>query len=242
MKWCLEASQIKTVSGESSRNPLFHNGNHGFFHAPELPNSNYLLSNLLHLVPDEPLPPLRPLGPNLLGFRQNKANPKPPILPQVIEFKCFAEEAKGFLISCLKKMPAMRSHRRPALEAEGHGAVSLAPQLIYNSILLCAQSQTLSNSSDPSFHPRAVQCLTLRHSVSSLAHAETKTDQNRGQRPTMSLHLSGTEKVLMSLSTGSQPPEEKAVRSQKTARRDPRGPQKVHTKQIKDETLKAALM
>lgn len=223
MKWCLEASQIKTVSGESSRNPLFHNGNHGFFHTPELPNSNYLLSNLLHLVPDRALasPGLRPLRPNLLGFHQNKANPKPPILPQVTEFKCFAEEAKGFLISCLKKMPAMRSHRRPALEAEGHGAVSLAPQLIYNSILFCAQSQTLSNGSDPSFHPRAVQCLTLRHSVSSLAHAETKTDQNRDQRPTLSLHLSGTEKVLMCLSTGSQPSEEKAVRSQKTARREP---------------------
>lgn len=70
----------------------------------------------------------------------------------------------------------MRSHRRPALEAEGLGAVSLAPQLIYNSILFCAQSQTLSNRSDSSFHPREVRCLSFRHSLSSEAYAEMETD------------------------------------------------------------------
>lgn len=165
VKWCSEASQRKMVSGEFRRGTSSKTAATASPHTCCLSPSGALISPALEL-----------LKPNLLHFYQNKAEQNLPSYLKFIESKLFTEEAKDFLISCLKKMPAMRSHRLPALEAKGTGAVSLAPQLIYNSILFCAQSQTLSNHSDPSFHPRAVHpCFTPKHSLSSIS---TRTNQD----------------------------------------------------------------
>lgn len=186
------------VSGESSRKPLFQNQCHGFFHVLAVAQRGPPALKPVSLSTRQSPPLPRSLDHSsqiCFAFTKTKQTQSLPSYLKSLNPSALQRKQKDFLISRLTEMPAMCSHRRPAPEAEGRRAVSLAPQLIYNSILFCAQSQTLSNSSDPSFRPRAVQCLGLRHSLSSEAHTETKTEQNQGQRLTTSLHWSWTEEV-----------------------------------------------
>lgn len=167
------------------------------------------------------------------AFTQTKQTQNLPSYLKSLNPSTSQRKQKDFQISLLTEMPAMCSHRRPALEAKGRWAVSLVSQLIYNSILFCAQSQTLSNSSDPSFHPRAVQRLSLRHSLSSEAHAETE-DRAESRPETdyvASLVLDREGGFLICFSISCVPAlEGKAVRSQKMARSEPQGPHRISNK------------
>lgn len=151
MKWCLEASQIKMVSGESSRNPPL----------PKLPPKlpSRVLPHSCCRQPvttcsqtcsiqhqTEPASPqsLRPVKPNLPCFHQNKAKPKPPILPQVIEFKLFTEEAKDFLISRFKKNASYALPQAASPGGQGPcGCLTGSPADLQFNSLLCTIPDTV---------------------------------------------------------------------------------------------------
>lgn len=162
MNRCFKVSQIRIASGESSRNPLFQNRGHSFSTHLLSPKCDHRLSNLLltkHQAKHSSAWCLITPKPNLVYFFIfhffffTKTKQKLPSYLGPIGSKPPPRGSKRLpnRNAFFKKNVSYVLPQAPAPAAKGTGAGSLASQLIYNSILFCVQSQTLSSSSDPSF-------------------------------------------------------------------------------------------